>query len=61
MMTEWWKNPTGEHNYVKDPTSGIGMGPRERLAKENNETFKSHNGSYPDRPYSPYGTYSTGK
>ena len=47
---------------VKDPTSNIGLSPSERLAKENNDTFRAHNGCWPDRPYGSSGyTYSTGK
>ena len=38
-----------------------GMSPQEFLAYKNNETYRAHNGSYPDRPYGAYGTYSTGK
>lgn len=46
----------------RDTDNGrMGMSPSEYLAFRNNETFKSNNGSYPERPYSPYGTYSTGR
>lgn len=38
-----------------------GLSASEKLAMLNNETFRARNGCYPDRPYGPYGTYSTGK
>lgn len=39
----------------------MGMSPSEYLAYCNNQTFRSNNGAYPDRPYGPHGTYSTGR
>ena len=42
-------------------SQGTGLSARERIAERNNETFRANNGSYPDRPYGPYGTYSTGR
>ena len=55
-------NECSDYYVVKDPTSNIGLSPSERLAQANNETFRAHNGCYPDRPYGPHGnTYSTGK
>lgn len=46
---------------VKDPTSNT-AGPRETIARANNETYRANNGCYPARPYGAGGyTYSTGK
>ena len=43
-------------------SQGTGLSARERIADENNRTFKSNNGCWPDRPFSSTGgTYSTGK
>ena len=39
----------------------MGMSPQEFLAYQNNQTRKAKTGLYPERPYGPYGTYSTGK
>ena len=39
----------------------MGMSPQEFLAYQNNQTYRAHNGCYPERPYGPYGTYSTGR
>lgn len=55
-------NERPDYYVVKDPTSNIGLSPRERIAQANNETFRAHNGCWPDRPYGSSGyTYSTGK
>ena len=54
-------NECPDYYVVKDPTSG-GLSPQERIAMANNDTFRAHNGCYPDRPYGSSGyTYSTGK
>ena len=52
------------HNNCREgmsPTDHAKSGVSTRLANYNNETFRAHNGAYPDRPYSPHGTYGTGK
>lgn len=55
-------NQVPGYYVVKDPTSNIGLSAGERLAKANNDTFRAHNGCWPDRPQGSSGyTYSTGK
>lgn len=55
-------NERPDYYVVKDPTSNIGLGPRERLAQANNDTFRYKNGCNPDRPFGASGyTYSIGK
>lgn len=50
-----------DHERV-DHFRGNGLSPQEQIAMRNNETFRAHNGCYPDRPYGPSGyTYSTGR
>ena len=36
-------NESPDYYVVKDPTSNIGLSPRERIAQANNETFRAHN------------------
>ena len=55
-QTRDWKN-----NQPVDFTRGMGLSPQERLAYLNNETYRANNGAHRDCPYSPYGSYSTGK
>jgi hypothetical protein len=57
------KQPNECPNYyvVKDPTSNISLSARDRIAQANNDAFRAKNGVYPDRPYGPHGTYSTGR
>lgn len=61
LPTPWWTNPHGEHNYVKDPTSG-GLSVGQRMAAETNAARYEKLGVYPARPVGSNGyTYSTGK
>ena len=58
-QTREWNN-SRPVRYSSD-NGRMGMSPQEFLAHQNNQTFRANNGSYPDRPYGAYGTYSTGK
>lgn len=53
-------NNVGEcrESWYRDSFS---LSPSEKIARANNEAFRANNGCYPDRPYGPHGTYSTGK
>lgn len=57
------RQPNEDPNYyvVKDPTANT-SGPREKIARANNDTFYAHNNAHRDCPYGSSGhIYSTGK
>ena len=60
-QTREWNNTHCSHPSGGSENGRMGMSPSEYLAYCNNQTFRSNNGSYPERPYGPYGTYSTGR